>query len=312
MFTDPERFYFLGKKGSTSDDYDHACMTVEAICASGGVVDLFARELACRIKVWAACIPGGIGLATLKSSIKLWCGVDPKKSGVFSAGNGPAMRSHIIGACIDDPQQMVNFVRASTIITHSDPKAFAGALVIALASRYSATSDKVEAAAFLDQVTRLVQAHGCDSGLIPSINDAVQSIGRGEATQEFALRYGRHGVSGYIYHTVPVVIHAWLSHPEDLMSALRAVIACGGDTDTTGSIVGGIVGARVGLNAIPKPLVDGIILWPRGVLRSVLLASKLQQGKYESRVPAWQYLLRNAWFNSVVLLHGLRRLGPPY
>lgn len=312
MFPDLERYYFLGRKGTTSDDYDHACMTIEAIVASGGDAAVFSRELARRIKIWTACIPGGIGLATLKSSIKLWFGCNPAKSGVFSAGNGPAMRSHIIGASIEDLGQMVGFVRASTLITHTDPKAFTGALVVAVGSRHSATALKVDPTTFLDEATSLIQGCGADSTFIQTLKDTVQSVTSGEATQDFARRYGKHGVSGYIYHTVPVAIHAWLSSPEEILPALKTVIACGGDSDSTGAIVGGIVGARIGLSRIPRKLVDELILWPRGLQRTTELVSKLGQKPYRTRVPAWQNLLRNAWFNPVVLVHGLRRLGPPF
>jgi ADP-ribosylglycohydrolase len=66
MFPDPDRYYFLGRWGTTSDDYDHACMTVEALSATGADPEAFARELTSRMKVWAACVPGGMGLATLR------------------------------------------------------------------------------------------------------------------------------------------------------------------------------------------------------------------------------------------------------
>lgn len=42
-------------------------------------------------------LPAGIGLTTLKGIGKMWLGVKPTRSGVFSAGNGPAMRSSILG-----------------------------------------------------------------------------------------------------------------------------------------------------------------------------------------------------------------------
>ncbi|MCP4809501.1 MAG: ADP-ribosylglycohydrolase family protein, partial [Proteobacteria bacterium] len=48
---------------------------------------------------------------------------------------------------------------------------------------------------------------------------------------------------GYVYHTVPAVIHAWMAYPEDFRNALLDIIGCGGDTDTTGAILGAIVGA---------------------------------------------------------------------
>lgn len=138
MFPNPDRFYLVGAYGSTSDDYDHACMTVEAYYASNGEPALFQLELAKRLKWWAACIPGGMGLATLRSSIKLWLGFPPSKSGVFSAGNGPAMRSHILGVLATDMDHLKELVRVSTQLSHTDPKALTGALVVAVASRCSA------------------------------------------------------------------------------------------------------------------------------------------------------------------------------
>ncbi len=311
MFPDPDRYYFLGRRGATSDDYDHACMTVEALCAAGGDPEGFARELASRIKVWAACIPGGIGLATLKSSIKLWVGVSPTKSGVFSAGNGPAMRSHILGCCISDLPQLIDFVRASTLISHTDPKAFTGALAIAMASRHSSTADRVAAEVFLDETRRAIGSASGDAAFVRTLEDAIASVGRGETTQDYAKCLGRSGVSGYIYHTVPVVIHAWLSYPDDFPTAIKAIISCGGDSDTTGSILGGIIGARLGRTGIPSEWIDGLILWPRSIQKAGALADALATGG-QSRVPAWKYIMRNAWFDSVVLLHGLRRLAPPY
>lgn len=63
----------------------------------------------------------------------------------------------------------------------------------------------------------------------------------------FAASLGNdQAVSGFVYHTVSVAIHAWLSHPCDFRAAIQAAVACGGDTDTVAAIVGGIVGAGVG------------------------------------------------------------------
>ena len=59
------------------------------------------------------------------------------------------------------------------------------------------------------------------------------------------------GVTGFVCHTVPICIHAWLSHPGDYRSAVESVIRCGGDADTTAAITGGIVGAAVGRAGIP-------------------------------------------------------------
>lgn len=312
MFPDSDRYYFIGDKGTTSDDYDHACMTVEAIAASGGDVHVFARELANRIRLWAACIPGGIGLATLRSSLKLWLGYGPDRSGVFSAGNGPAMRSHIIGVSIDDLDQLAAFVRASTRISHTDPKALTGAMIVALASRHSSTAEIVNSEAFLAEINEQTHRLQLDPDFIPVIADVVKSVGRRESTREFSTRFGKLGVSGYIYHTVPVVVHAWLRFPNGFADAVKAAISCGGDTDTMASIVGGIVGARVGIEGIPAAWIEDLILWPRTLNYLEALTSGMDNKWHRARIRGIEYLLRNAWFNPIVLAHGFRRVAPPY
>ena len=61
---------------------------------------------------------------------------------------------------------------------------------------------------------------------------------------QFAAKLGlENGVSGYVYHTVPVVTYASWRHYGDFRSTLEAVLDCGGDTDTTGAIAGALTGA---------------------------------------------------------------------
>lgn len=123
--------------GFVSDDTAHAIMTAQALVASGGDPTQFGRELAGRLKCWFLSLPPGIGKATAQASLRLLVGIPPEHSGVFSAGNGPAMRSPIIGlfcAADTDDTRLRTLVRASTRLTHTDPKAEDGALAIAKAA----------------------------------------------------------------------------------------------------------------------------------------------------------------------------------
>jgi ADP-ribosylglycohydrolase len=147
----------------------------------------------------------------------------------------------------------------------------------------------------------------------------VESVVSGETTGDYAALIGlEHGVGGYIYHTVPVVLHAWLSHPIDLPAALSAVIRCGGDTDTTAAILGGIVGARVGVEGIPAAWRTGLCEWPRnpawikGLSARLATAITQQQPQPPVSLPFLAVLSRNLLFLAVVLAHGFRRLLPPY
>jgi ADP-ribosylglycohydrolase len=49
-----------------------------------------------------------------------------------------------------------------------------------------------------------------------------------------------------VLHTVPVALHACFRYPDDVRTAVLETVHCGGDTDSTAAIVGGILGARVG------------------------------------------------------------------
>ena len=138
LFRDIRNYHMLFGKGMISDDTEHICMVAESLAGSAGDEDIFSRQLASRFRRWFFSLPPAIGMATLRSLIKLSVGFSPAKSGVFSAGNGPAMRSAIIGICYgDDPERMQNLVRVSTGITHTDPKAFYGALAVAQAASMS-------------------------------------------------------------------------------------------------------------------------------------------------------------------------------
>jgi len=113
----PERYRFVFGRGMISDDTEHTCMVAQSLIESGDNVDTFTRRFASRLRWWILALPAGVGNATARSCIKLWLGIRPAKSGVYSAGNGPAMRAAIFGATIDDVPKLLEYVRASSRLT---------------------------------------------------------------------------------------------------------------------------------------------------------------------------------------------------
>jgi ADP-ribosylglycohydrolase len=85
-----------------SDDTEHTCMVAQALLAAGNDVVAFAGQLARRLRLWLLGLPAGMGRATLRATLKLWLRFPPKRSGMLSAGNGPAMRSPVLGAAVED------------------------------------------------------------------------------------------------------------------------------------------------------------------------------------------------------------------
>ena len=126
----PLQHRFVGRRGMVSDDTDHTVFVAQSLLRAAGDPGRFRAALAWRLRLWLLCLPAGIGFATLKSILRLWLGLRP--SGVFSAGNGPAMRSAIIGAFFAaDAAARRAHVEASTLLTHTDPLALSGALAVA-------------------------------------------------------------------------------------------------------------------------------------------------------------------------------------
>jgi ADP-ribosylglycohydrolase len=121
LFPHPDGPHLFLNKRMVSDDTEHTCMVAQALIASAGDVDIFAQVLARQLRGWILSLPIGTGMATLKACLRLCIGISAEHSGVFSAGNGPAMRSAIIGVCYGhDIERMRALVRTSTRITHSD------------------------------------------------------------------------------------------------------------------------------------------------------------------------------------------------
>ena len=317
LFPNLKNHNFIFNKGMISDDTEHTCMVAQSLIVSAGNTSIFTKQLAYRLRWWLLGLPAGIGSATLKSIIKLWLGFPPHKSGVFSAGNGAAMRSTIIGVCYgDDIQKLKELVRISTRLTHTDIKAELGALAVALAAYLSSQKLIIYPQAYYEKLKNLIGSEQVE--FLSLIKQACDSAELGENTQYFAANIGlSKGITGYIYHTVPVVIQTWLKYQQDYKTAILEIVRCGGDTDTTAAILGGIIGAAVGKDGIPQQWLNNLWEYPRNIEWIELLGTRLaecQRNTKQSSLPISVYgvFLRNILFLLIVVFHGFRRLFPPY
>jgi len=139
------------------------------------------------------------------------------------------------------------------------------------------------------------------------------------SVSEFACNLGlKKAVSGYSMHVVPVALYAWLRHPGDFRTALISVLECGGDTDTTGAILGALSGVSGSKRSIPSEWLNALWEWPRSRSLVERIAARLAEQKSSGRArrPVHYFwpglILRNLFFFAIVLVHGFRRLLPPY
>jgi len=304
------RMRFVFGRGMVSDDTEHTLMVAQALLAHPEDAAAFQRSLAWKLRWWLLGLPAGVGLGTARACLKLWLGFPPHRSGVRSAGNGPAMRSAIIGVeFAGDPVRRRAFVTACTRLTHTDPRAETAALAVA---EFVAGCVNGKTTETLLQTLRKLSE---DAEWMQAMDALHSALRDGRSGRDFALSLGlARGVTGYAYHTVPVALHACLRHPGDFRAALTAALDCGGDTDTVGAIVGALAGAQGGASAIPREWVEGLCEWPRSVRFMREVSRQMTEEPPASRRPVplfWPgVLLRNVCFLLVVLLHGFRRLLP--
>lgn len=308
LFGEPVRYRLLFGRGMVSDDTEHACLAAQALVRSRLDPERFGRELASSLRWWVLGIPAGAGSATLRAAFRLWMGFGFRSSGVHSAGNGPAMRSAILGAAVSDLDLLAQLVQVSTRITHTDPVAEWAAHAVALAAHSPRASAREHLALVESRLGEEAKP------FLAVLEKVVRSVEAGQSTRDFCRAEGlENGVSGFSLHSVPVALHAWLRNPADLEGAVTEVIRCGGDTDTTAAITGGIVGAAVGREGIPERFLRALFEWPRTVGWLERLGEAVDSRSSECpRLSPLSLLARNLLFLIVVLIHGFRRLLPPY
>lgn len=307
---------FMTRFNVCSDDTEHLWMTAKALLESKNKdVDAFEKSLSRYMRCWMLSLPVGAGKATLKACFKLWVGVSEKKSGIFSAGNGAVMRAPVIGAYYaNNAEKMIAVLKASTCMTHTDPKAYEGALVIAKAAALLVEHSPQQAPVdlFFREVCPLLKGEELQKFL----TIARFCLDQNKSLDEFleCLHIGKKGVSGYVNHTVPAVVYAWLRFYGDYRKTIEALIHAGGDTDTSAAIAGALAGITAGKENIPDDWLKGVCNAPMSMNKLEELANALACDSFQG-VPKINFLfllIRNLFLLVVVLVHGFRRLFPPY
>jgi ADP-ribosylglycohydrolase len=227
----------------------------------------------------------------------------------------------MLGVCLPGaPETLAAFVKASTRLTHSDPRAEQGALAVALAAAFAVRceGEELDAAEVLAELRERLS----DDELLRALDRVGWHLERMSRPVSLADEMGlANGVTGYVHHTVPIALFCWLRSPGDFRQAVTDVVSLGGDTDTTAAIVGALAGATVGISQIPGEWMDGLVEWPRSVAWMKRLSTRLARTFPEngSGAPSgplalfWPaVVLRNVAFLAIVLAHGFRRLLPPY
>jgi ADP-ribosylglycohydrolase len=175
----------------------------------------------------------------------LEAGISWREAGVATAkGNGAAVRMAPIGFLYQhDPDRLREVAHACGIATHAHPSSDAAAIAAAYLVKLGL--DGVPPYEYVTEVLRFTD------GISDEFDTIMLRVGHvSEWTDEFAAI--THIGDGWVAsEAVAMAVYCAMRYSDDFAGAVRRAVNIPGDSDSVGSITGGLVAARLGLTAIP-------------------------------------------------------------
>ena len=236
----PNSYHPTKEKGQFTHYGDQALVLLESLAKTG---EFFLPDFALSWKALFTGYHGYIDKATSATLDNMDRQMPPDQCGSHSSELGGAARiAPLLFFYRDDRQKLLEAVRQQTAMTHNHPATLAGASFIAKTawSVLQGTSPIVAIEKVLDEGVD-------DIDLDIRLRGGLDSLGKDTRTtiKKFGQMCG-------IAAALPGAIHLIVSYENDLRSALIENVMAGGDSASRGLVVGMILGAYLGPQAIPQ------------------------------------------------------------
>ena len=187
----------------------------------------------------------GAGVTSKGAAMRLREGIHWNKSGIRSKTCGSLMRVGIIGFIYrNSPEKLIKTALFSGRITHSHPisdaASIAGAYIVKLAL------DGVEPREMFKPILNVTE--GISQKFTKALKNSYK-IAHSVIGDEDALK--KLGQGWYADETFALAYFCILHYPKDYRKAVQTAVNITGDSDSVGSVVGGILGAMLGIEAVP-------------------------------------------------------------
>jgi poly(ADP-ribose) glycohydrolase ARH3 len=252
-------------RGSWTDDTQLTLAIARAILDTG-TLDLDAIA-ACHVEAFRQTTRGW-GDTTRDSVANLANGISWRNSATGAGtGNGVCMKIAPVGAYLAvkrlEIAQVVEDIARIAMMTHRTSLAVSSGLAHAAAIRDVLLADVKTflPAHFIETVVEASskgRSYVCDTLGQDDLTDRLSCL-RGTLNAEedgIIARFG--GGSYYAFHSLPFTYAFFLGNPHSIESLYR-VVSAGGDTDSNGSMLGGLLGALHGTAIFPQYLIDGLV-----------------------------------------------------
>jgi ADP-ribosyl-[dinitrogen reductase] hydrolase len=238
--------------GQYTDDTKMMLCLAESVVENGRVDP---EDIAQRFVAWFDTGDlRGIGITCREAILNLKSRVGWGESGhrgEWAAGNGTTMRIAPVGLLDwQDIERLREDCRSTSIITHYNSEAVAGATAVAYVIARLVTGDLNETGLFADAAEFVGP-----SEVACNLLEAQRLLSSGTST-DVALE--TLGTGGYVVETVASALYCFLRTPSDFVTTVSSAVLGGGDADTTAAVAGAISGAYNGLLRLPAELVSQV------------------------------------------------------
>lgn len=250
------------KAGETTDDWQLTKAVAISIIRTQGQFDILdcANEHVCEFNRstfgWGKTTR--VAIQEVKEGIRIPGSYNPF---LFSegggCGNGVIMKIAPLAianaSLLQSQEKLWNDVKALGELTHPDIRASVSAYAVAIIFRevFKNSMLEINNKKFLKRIIHAVEEVEDLENVDPEfLSDRLKKL-FGVLDNPNKLRQ-TVGSGFFALDTAAFAIGTFLRHPTNFKAGILEAVNAGGDTDTNASIVGGLIGANVGINAIPE------------------------------------------------------------
>lgn len=247
-----ESYHAVRKMGEATHYGDQMTLLLESVAASSGFdLEHFGRSW----REMFANYDGYVDNATKTTLKNLTEGRGVKDAGSSSADLAGAARiAPLVYYYVDDPERLVETCRQQTAMTHNN------AMVIDAADFFARAAYKVLHGATPASAIEasMKEPPGSDQPLKQWVEEAMAVSG--EKTREAVGSFGRSCAANGAFRSV---VHITVKYQDNLREALIENVMAGGDSAARGLLIGMLLGAHGGMEAIPREWLTNLARYQR-------------------------------------------------
>jgi len=256
--------------GSITDDTEQAILVAHLLADNNGTIEPLA--FAHALIEWEASMKARgsldlLGPSTKQAIERITAGEDPLRTGRFGTTNGAAMRVTPVGIAFDLRRQerFIDAVVQSCVVTHNTTLGISSAAAVAAAVSAglngATLGEALEAGIAMAQAADTRGFWVAGGRIAPRIRQARELMHRSAEDEVVNVLYDVIGTSVASQESV-VATFALAFDAErrsnSIESSLGRAASLGGDTDTIAAMLGAILGACAGYDALPASCIDTV------------------------------------------------------